>query len=99
MAAVTTTRQAGIVGYIKDYAVVVLADVVSVLKGDEEVTREVVDGLGRFIAGAGDLRIGWAQLPDFEAVYLYDKLDSGFGYAVNLDWPGGSEWGYSPFAE
>jgi hypothetical protein len=31
-------------------------------------------------------------------IYLYDNGDACFGYAVNLDWPDGSEWGYAPFA-
>ena len=30
-------------------------------------------------------------------VYSYDAGDGGFGYALNLDWPDGSEWGYAPF--
>jgi hypothetical protein len=40
---------------------------------------------------------GWGQFPDgAEGVYLYDAGDGGFGYALNLAWPGGSEWGYAP---
>ena len=34
---------------------------------------------------------------DVEVIYLYDRVDDCFGYAVNLDWPDGSEWGYAPF--
>ena len=30
-------------------------------------------------------------------IYLYDAGDGCFGYALNLDWPDGSEWGYAPF--
>jgi hypothetical protein len=31
-------------------------------------------------------------------LFLYDRADDCFGYALNLDWPDGSEWGYAPFA-
>jgi hypothetical protein len=59
----------------------------------------VVRGLGRFATAARDLRLGWGRFPDdAEVIYLYDRADACFGYAVNLDWPDGSEWGYAPFA-
>jgi hypothetical protein len=32
-------------------------------------------------------------------VFLYDKGESCLGYAVNLDWPDGSDWGYAPIGE
>jgi hypothetical protein len=57
-----------------------------------------VDGLGRFVTAARDLTLGWGEFPDgAEVVYLYDKGDGGFGFALNLDWSDGSEWGYAPF--
>jgi hypothetical protein len=34
------------------------------------------------------------SLPDDEVIYLYDADDDYFGYAINLQWPDGSEWGY-----
>ena len=43
------------------------------------------------------MRLGWAELPDCEVIYLYDKADSNYGYAVNLQYPSCSEWGYAPF--
>lgn len=44
--------------------------------------------------------IGWGQFPDgAEVIYLYDRDDNNFGYAINLDAPDCSEWGYSPFGE
>ncbi len=55
--------------------------------------------MGRFLAHAGALRVGWAELPDFEVIYLYDRADDGFGYAVNLADSWLSEWGYAPFVE
>jgi hypothetical protein len=33
-----------------------------------------------------------------QVIYVYDKADDSFGYALNLDWADGSEWGYAPFA-
>jgi hypothetical protein len=90
----------GIGGTVNGYGVLVLGDVVIVERGGAEVARERVDGLGRFATEARDLKLGWGQFPDgAEVIYLYDKGDDGFGYALNLDWPDGSEWGYSPFRE
>ncbi len=44
-------------------------------------------------------RLGWGRFPDgAEVLYLYDRDDGGFGYAVNLTMPDCSEWGYAPFA-
>ena len=42
-------------------------------------------------------RVALVLFPDFRVVYLYDPADACFGYACNLDWPDGSEWGYAPF--
>ncbi len=61
----------------------ILGDLVVIERDGEEVARRTVEGRGRFPDGA-------------EVVYLYDKGDDCFGYAVNLDWPDGSEWGYPP---
>jgi hypothetical protein len=50
------------------------------------------------VRAARDLRLGWRRFPDgAEVVYLYDKDDDGFGYALNLACDWSSEWGYSPF--
>jgi hypothetical protein len=45
------------------------------------------------------LAVGWGAFPDSElgVVYLYDKTDGNFGYAINLDADYCSEWGTSPF--
>jgi len=58
---------------------------------------EEVKGFGDFIGKAEDLRIGWGQLPDSEVIYLYDKDDDNFGYALNITDEELSEWGYAPF--
>jgi hypothetical protein len=39
-------------------------------------------------------RLGWGRFPDgAEVLYLDDRVDDGFGYAVNLTAPNCSEWG------
>jgi hypothetical protein len=94
-----TMTKVGIGGSVHGYGVLILGDLVVVERDGTEVTRRTVDGLSRFVAAARDLKLGWGQFPDeMQVIYLYDQADGGFGYAVNLDWPDGSEWGYSPFA-
>jgi hypothetical protein len=52
------------------------------------------------VAGAKELRLGWGQFEDdAEVIYLYDKDDACFGYAVNLACDWSSEWGYAPFGD
>jgi hypothetical protein len=51
------------------------------------------------VAAARDLTLGWRRFPDdAEVIYLYDRADTCFGCAINLDWSDGSEWGCAPFA-
>jgi hypothetical protein len=88
----------GISGQVGEYGVVTLEDTLSVLRGDEEVARRPVPGLGAFITEAKDLKLGWGRFPDgMEVVYLYDRGDDHFGYAANLQDEDCSEWGYAPF--
>ncbi len=75
----------------------VVGDRVAISLADGCTVRRQVKGLGRFVAGAREFRLGWADLPDFEVIYLYDAADEGFGYAFNLSDTGLSEWGYAPF--
>lgn len=100
MVAVSTgiVERVGIAGEIHGYAVLVVGDRVAVSLPDGSTVHRHVEGLGRFVAGARDFRLGWAELPDFGVVYLYDVADEGFGYAVNLADPWLSEWGYAPSA-
>ncbi len=94
-----TMDRIGVGGTVNGYGVLVLGDVLVVEHDGTEVARSRVAGLGRFVASARDLKLGWGQFPDdAEVIYLYDNGDDGFGYAVNLvcDWY--SEWGYAPFA-
>ncbi len=70
----------------------VLGEGVAVEREGLEVAQRRVDGLGRFVAAARDLKLGWGQFPDgAEVIYLYDKGDENFGYAVNLANPWLSE--------
>jgi hypothetical protein len=69
--------------------VLVLGDVATVTRGGAEVVRREVEGLGGFVAAARDLKLGWGVFPDgSEVIYVYDRADDGFGYALNLacDW-------------
>jgi hypothetical protein len=93
-----TVAQVGVGGTINGYRVLVLGDVVTIERGGAEVARRRVDGLGRFVGAARDLKLGWGQFPDdAEVIYLYDAGDGGFGYALNLGCGWCSEWGYAPF--
>ena len=89
----------GIAGQAGRYWVVTIEDSLWVqLEGADVVAKEIC-GLGAFVARATDLRCGWAALPDGEeVVYLYDRADDNFGYAVNLHDAQASEWGYAPFS-
>jgi hypothetical protein len=90
---------AGISGHVGRYDVFVANDLAIIIEdvdGGRHVRREI-DRLGEFVKEAEAFRLGWGEFPDFEVVYLYDRADDGFGYAVNLDSPRLSEWGYAPF--
>jgi hypothetical protein len=92
-------------GTINDYTVLIdyRSDHIVVFKADgltfDLEAGQTVPGIAEFMEKAKDLRLGWGQFPDDgdEVIYLYDKGDSNFGYAVNMDDPQCSEWGYAPF--
>lgn len=84
---------------IAGYLVIVVGDTVRVLKNDRLITRQMVEGLEEFIQQIKDLRTSWTAFPDFEVIYLYDRNDENFGYAVNLADSHLSEWGYTPFEQ
>ena len=88
----------GIAGQAWDYWVVTLEDTLWVQRESEDIVSKEIAGLGAFVARAKDLRCGCGKLPDGdEVVYLYDRGDDNFGYAVNLQVEDFSEWGYAPF--
>lgn len=87
----------GLSAQIAGYDVIVVGDHVFVSENSRPVAATEVKGLGEFMGKAGDLRVGWGQFDDFEVIYLYDRRDHNFGYAVNLQIDYFSEWGYAPF--
>ena len=62
-------------GHIKDYDVLIVGDVVTVLDRKRVVTQQRITGLTAFITRAKAFKLGWARLPDCEVIYLYDKAD------------------------
>ena len=94
----THLEHIGTGSHIAGYDVFLTGDTVTVLNDDGIVTRRTVKGLGAFVDRATDLRTGWGEFPDgMEVIYLYDRGDDNFGYAVNLQAEDCSEWGYAPF--
>ena len=85
-------------GHIKDYDVVIHDNLILVMKGEKVITQQRAAGLQDFLEKAKDIRLGWGEFQDFEVIYLYDKADENFGFAVNLQDDILSEWGYAPFA-
>jgi hypothetical protein len=46
------------------------------------------------LSAKASFSIATAKTDGMRIIYLYDKADEyGFGYALNMDWPMGSEWG------
>lgn len=97
------TIRIGLVAEIADYAITIVGDTITVTYRDgdteragEMVTTQRVTNLARFVARAGELRVALAQFPDFEVVYLFDLVQDGYGYAVNIQVPLFSEWGTAP---
>ncbi len=94
----TRLEHLGTGSHIAGYDVFLSGDTVTVLNDEGVVTRRTVAGLGAFVTNARDLRTGWGEFPDgMEVIYLYDRGDDNFGYAVNLQVEDFSEWGYAPF--
>ena len=84
-------------GLIAGYDVVIAGDSIMVLTADTVMAQRRVDGLGTFVDTAKDLRLGWARFDEFDVIYVYDKADQNFCYALNLQIAHYSEWGYAPF--
>jgi hypothetical protein len=84
-------------GHVHRYDVIITFQSVVVIDETRIVTRQLVPEMREFIANAEIITLGWAAFPDFEVIYIYNKDDDNFGYAVNLQDPTLSEWGYAPF--
>jgi hypothetical protein len=88
---------------IRGYSILIAADHIAVLTPDGHDFAHPVPNYGTSIAQLAarpGFRVGWARFPDdAEVLYLYDRDDDGFGYALNVDYPDCSEWGYSPFGD
>lgn len=89
-------------GQVSIYTVTVFVDAelirISSQQNGTEPDRHV-EGLRKFIDTVKDLRMGWGSTDDFDIIFVYDKGDDGWGYAVNIQCPEFSEWGYAPFEE
>jgi hypothetical protein len=97
---VPPVRELGVSGHIANYDVFIKGDDITIIeaKPGGKFYKRTVKGVGEFIKKAGrNLRLGWAQFPDFEVIYIYNVAEDNFGYAVNLQAPELSEWGYAPF--
>jgi len=97
-----TGRRFATAGHAAGHDLIILPGLVVVTDPEGGIARHEVPNYGTDVfdlAGRPGFRIGWGRFPDGDLViYLYDKDDHGFGYALNVDWPGGSEWGYAPIA-
>jgi hypothetical protein len=69
--------------------------VIDLSEGDEYVQE--VPNLKPFLVKADrSLRIAWGETDDFDIIFLYNPDDDNFCYAVNLQVPDFSEFGYAP---
>ena len=95
-----TVEKIGTAGHVVGYDVLILVGAVFVTDADGTRRFPVPNrgmSIGHLAARPG-FRLGWDRFPDgAEVLYLYDRDDGGFGYAVNLTAPDCSEWGYAPF--
>ena len=90
-------RARGIIGEVRSHKVITGEHDVLVCSEERGNLQREIKGIGEYVSKRiGEIRLGWAQTEDFEILYIYDRRD-GFGYAVNLDAPDLSEWGYAPF--
>lgn len=93
-------------GHVGQFDTFVFKDVVTILsdkptgarKKTGIVDKRQVEGLSAFIekttAEEGRTHLTLGILPDGEHVIGWWNQKEGFGYALNVEWPDGSEWGY-----
>src|SRR6266508_6807557 len=91
------------IGAVNGYGVNLIDQNLEIYKNGELVTIQAVrlgaEELVKFLKTAKDVHLAWAHLQDDgdEILYIYDKADDYFGYAINLNDITCSEWGYAPF--
>jgi hypothetical protein len=80
-------------GHVGDFDVFATDDVITVTNEQTIVQKRKVGGLSKFLADQqGRVRLTLGRTPDYSILGLWDA--EGFGYALNLDDPDLSEWGY-----
>ncbi len=81
-------------GHVGAYDIFAADDVLTVLNEEKLVQQRKVGGLSKFLADQrGPVRLTLGQTENYRILGLWDRRD-GFGYALNLDDPDLSEWGY-----
>lgn len=89
-------------GEVKGYIVHITSNHIKVYNAAGEiVVHEDVPNYGTDILDIATRQysaMGWGQFPDGdEVIYVYDKADGNFGYALNIRYAPNNEWGYAPF--
>lgn len=80
-------------GHIGGLDVFVSQDVITVINDEGLVLKHRVPNLSQFLTEhQGQVRLTLGRTEDFTILGLYGP--DGFGYAVNLEDPALSEWGY-----
>ena len=80
-------------GHVGAYDIFAADDVLTVMNEKAIVQQRKVGGLTTFLAEhGGRVRLTLGRTPDFAILGLW--APDGFGYALNLDDPDLSEWGY-----
>ena len=81
---------------VGEYKVLSDDDEILVYSPERGSVKHRIRGLEKFVSQrVGELKVSIGRTRDFEILYIYDQRD-GFGYAINLDAPELSEWGYAP---
>lgn len=90
------TREIMLATAIGPYTVFAMGDSLAVSLGRRWIARRHVAGFARFLSRVPAVKVSLGRTEDFDIVYVFDPQD-GFGFAINVDQPDLSEWGYAPF--
>ena len=86
-------------GHVANFDVFVYEGTVTVLQEDgQQVCKHKIPSLSRLTGPVIIKRLRYWETPDFRIIGLITEVgeDYFFGYALNLDDPSMSEWGYCP---